>query len=157
MPSGVGPNIIIPGGQGMWKSITGQSVWDSQNKGLPPMFGTDPMGSGSRTVDWGKSGGFTSYGPQSTQYQKPGFALGDPFSAGGNIALYGHPYDPNAGQSAYERFNDAGDSYLRRYGTDLYGPQGNIIGLSPEHSAGLRSFQDLGGRDQSGNPLYGSQ
>jgi len=157
MPSGVGPNIIIPGGQGMWKSITGQSVWDSQNKGLPPMFGTDPMGSGSRTVDWGKSGGFTSYGPQSTQYQKPGFALGDPFSAGGNIALYGHTYDPNAGQSAYERFNDAGDSYLRRYGTDLYGPQGNIIGLSPEHSAGLRSFQDLGGRDQSGNPLYGSQ
>ena len=121
------------------------------------MFGTDPMGAANRTMDYGRLGGFTSYGPQSTQYQKPGFALGDPSGAGLNTALFGSSYNPAAGQSAYDRFNDAGASYLRRYGTDLYGPQGNIIGLSPEHSAGLRSFQDLGGRDQSGNPLYGSQ
>ena len=157
MPSGVGPNIIIPGGQGMWKSITGQSVWDSQDKGMPPMFGTDPLGSGSRTVDWGKGGGFVSRGPQGYGYQAPNIPGGDPSGAGLNSALFGSSYNPAAGQSAYDRFNDAGASYLRRYGTDLYGPQGNIIGLSPEHSAGLRSFQDLGGRDQAGNPLYGSQ
>jgi hypothetical protein len=141
----------------LWANLTGTQIDPNRTPPVQNWFGTDPMGGAARAMDWGRLGGFTSYGPQGTTYQKPGFALGDPAGAGLNTALFGSSYNPAAGQSAYDRFNDAGASYLRRYGTDLYGPQGNIIGLSPEHSAGLRSFQDLGGRDASGNPLYGSQ
>jgi hypothetical protein len=192
MSSGIGPNLILPGGQGLWQAITGQSVWDTQ-KGPPPIFGTDPMGAGNRTIDWGKAGGFVSGGPQSYNYQAPNFPFGqDPMGAGGNTALFGHTYNPAAGQSAYERFNDSGSSYLRRFGTDVrvnpndpnqtplqpeldaqgnpvgfgqgvspnsayYDPKAKLVLMSPERSAGLRSAQDLGGRDQGGNPLYGSQ
>jgi hypothetical protein len=157
MATGIGLVGILPGMKQMWGNLTGNPLNPNIDPASQNWFGNDPMGAGNNTINYGRLGGFTSRGPQSTQYQPSGMPLGDPFGAGGNTALFGHTYDPNAGQSAYERFNDAGNSYLRRYGTDLYGPQGNIIGLSPEHSAGLRSFQDLGGRDQSGNPLYGSQ
>jgi len=155
--SGIGPTFILPGGRQLWGNITGTIPDPNKTPAFQNWFGVDPMGSGARTMDWGRAGGFVSSGPQSFNYQAPNFMGGDPAGAGVNAALYGHTYNPAAGQSAYERFNDAGDSYIRRFGTDLYGPQGNIIGLSPEHSAGLRSFQDLGGRDQAGNPLYGSQ
>jgi hypothetical protein len=158
MASGLGPNFILPIGKGFLQQLTGQAPTPGQPWGQGQQwFSPGAMQRAGGALDYGALGGWSSSGPQSTSYQKPGFPLGDPAGAGLNTALFGHTYDPNAGQSAYERFNDAGDSYLRRFGTDLYGPQGNIIGLSPEHSAGLRSFQDLGGRDASGNPLYGSQ
>jgi len=157
MASGIGPTFILPGGRQLWGNLTGTVPDPNKTPAFQQWFGNDPMGAGNNTINYGRLGGFVSRGPQSTQYQAPNTPLGDPAGAGLNTALFGSSYNPAAGQSAYERFNDAGDSYLRRYGTDLYGPQGNIIGLSPEHSAGLRSFQDLGGRDQAGNPLYGSQ
>jgi len=157
MASGIGLVGILPGMKQLWGNLTGNPLSPNVDPAAQNWFGTDPMAAGARTMDWGRLGGFVSRGPQSTAYQAPNTPLGDPAGAGLNTALFGHTYNPAAGQSAYERFTDAGDSYLRRYGTDLYGPQGNIIGLSPEHSAGLRSFQDLGGRDQAGNPLYGSQ
>src|SRR5580765_6208796 len=110
MASGIGPNFILPGGRQLWQGLTG---WNPNPNDAPPplaAFGTDPMGAAGRTMDYGRLGGFTSYGPQSTQYQKPGFALGDPSGAGLNTALFGSSYNPAAGQSAYDRFNDSGSS-----------------------------------------------
>src|SRR4030095_11909844 len=157
MASGIGPTFILPGGRQLWGNLTGTIPDPNTTPPFENWFGTDPLGAGGRTMDWGRAGGFVSSGPQSFNYQAPNFVGGDPAGAGVNAALYGHTYNPAAGQSAYERFMDAGDSYLRRYGTDLRDAQGNLIGLSPEHSAGLRTFQNAGGRDAAGNPLYGSQ
>jgi hypothetical protein len=138
----------------MWKSITGQSVWDSQNNGLPPMFGTDPLGSGSQTVDYGKQGLFVSRGPQSTMYdptaqwaqiQTPVGARGALFGGGGGM--------PGFGQGAYDRFNDSGSSYLRRYGTDVReDPAHPGIALQPEIDA---HGNPVGfGQGVSPNPAY---
>jgi hypothetical protein len=176
----------------LWGNLTNNPLDPKIDPAKQNWFGADPMGAGARTMDWGRMGGWTSYGPQSTQYQKPGFALGDPAGAGLNSALFGSSFNPAAGQSAYDRFNDAGSSYLRRYGTDVrvdpndpnqtplqpeldargnpvgfgqgvspnpayYDPKATLKLMSPERSAGLRSAQDLGGRDAAGNPVYGSQ
>src|SRR4030095_150623 len=150
MASGIGPTFILPGGRQLWGNLTGTIPDPNKTPPFENWFGTDPMGAGGRTMDWGRAGGFVSSGPQSFNYQAPNFVGGDPAGAGVNAALYGHTYHTAAGESAYERFNDAGASYLRRYGTDLRDAQGNLIGLSPEHSAGLRTFQNARGRDADG-------
>jgi len=153
MASGIGPNFILPGGRQLWQGLTG---WNPNPNDAPPplaAFGTDPMGAAGRTMDYGRLGGFTSYGPQSTQYQKPGFALGDPSGAGLNTALFGSSYNPAAGQSAYDRFNDSGSSYLRRYGTDVReDPAHPGIALQPEIDA---HGNPVGfGQGVSPNPAY---
>ena len=128
MASGIGPTFILPGGRQLWQNITGSYPTPGNIPEPQNWFGTDPMGAGGRTMDWGRVGGFVSRGPQSMAYQAPNTPLGDPFGAGGNAALYGHTYNPAAGQSAYERFFDSGDSYLRRMGTDLRrDAQGNTV------------------------------
>jgi hypothetical protein len=158
MASGVGPNLILPGGEGIWRSITGQGVFDSQKHGVPSMFGTDPLGAGNNTINYGRLGGFVSRGPQSTQYTPSGMPLGDAGGAGLMGSLFGSSYNPQFGQSAYDRFNDAGASYMRRYATDAVDPvTGKTVILSPERSAGLRSGQLFGGRGETGQPLFGSQ
>ena len=110
MPSGIGPNLILPevANSGEHHRDASRSEQDSADAEL---VRHRPHGCG-RPGPWitAASGGFTSYGPQGTAYQKPDFALGDPLGAGCNTALFGHTYNPAAGQSAYERFNDAGDS-----------------------------------------------
>jgi hypothetical protein len=143
------------------------------------------MDAAARTQDWGRLGGFVSRGPQSTTYQRSGIPLGEAGGAGLQGALFGSSYDPSFGQSAYQRFQDTGDSYLRRYGTDIKADDagnavlpmldahGNQVGFgqgvapnpayatakllieSPERSAGQRSGALFGGRDATGAPING--
>lgn len=158
MPSGIGPNLILPYGGGIGQSITGLTPFQAQQRGIPGLFGTNPMGTVRNTMDYGTLGGWTSRGPQSMTYQRPGIPLGDPMGAGGNAALFGGSYNPAfAGMGAYERFADVADSYRRRFATDVTDANGNVVLLSPERSAGLRSGQLYGGRGVTGEPLTGVQ
>src|SRR5580765_1328634 len=118
----LGKDFILPLAGGVVGQLTGE-IPNFQNGPFGTKFnwfGPDLMNRAGNTLNYGALGGWTSQGPQSTQYQRPNFPLGtDPAGAGLNTALFGHTYHPNAGQSSYERFNDSGNSYLRRYGTDV--------------------------------------
>jgi hypothetical protein len=137
----------------MWRSITGQGVFDSQ-RNPPQMFGSDPLGYGNRTIDYGRQGLFVSRGPQSTMYdpaaqwsqiQTPVGTRGALFGGGGGM--------PGFGQGAYDRYNDSGSSYLRRYGTDVrVDPLHPDVALQPEldaHGNGVGFGQGV-----SPNPAY---
>jgi hypothetical protein len=152
MSQGVGPNLILPGGEAMWRSITGQGVFDSQ-KNPPQMFGSDPLGYGNRTIDYGRQGLFVSRGPQSTQYDPTAQWSQIQTPAGVRGALFGASGSPGFGQSSYDRFNDSGSSYLRRYGTDVReDPMHPGIALQPEIDA---HGNPVGfGQGVSPNPAY---
>lgn len=120
MASGLGPNFILPLGQ----QVVGNLIGNKPSTGAPigaNWFGSDPMEWGGQVMDAGRRGDLISRGPQSGTWTTPEQGawnqIGTPH--GINSALFGSSYNPSAGQGAYERFNDVGDSYLRRYGTDV--------------------------------------
>jgi hypothetical protein len=122
MASGLGPNLILPVAQGFLGNLTGQSPVGGQpwNAGAN-WFSPDVMARAGQTLDWGSQGRFVSRGPQSGTWTPPTEGSWNQISTpyGVNSALFGSSFNPAAGQSAYDRFNDAGSSYLRRYGTDV--------------------------------------
>ena len=69
-----------------------------------------------------------------------------PIRRGGNTALYGrHTTTPTPGRAPTSASTMPATLTCVAMRHRPLRPAGNIIGLSPEHSAGLRSFQDLGG------------
>ena len=41
MPSGIGPNLILPGGRQLWANITGTQVDPNKTPPMQNWFGTD--------------------------------------------------------------------------------------------------------------------
>ena len=97
-----------------------------------------------------QEGGFQATGPQyggnfgmMAQYQ-PGFLNNQ--TAGSLAAYYGGQMPGGQGQGAFDRFNDAEGSYMRRYATGVPGQY-----PSWEQLTGERGAATLGGYDPSGN------
>jgi len=157
MASGLGPNFILPLGQQFVGNLIGNKPTVNGSYPMQDWFGQDPMEWGGATMDAGRRGQLLSRGPQSATWQTPQQGAWNQISTpyGINTALFGNSFNPNAGQSAYDRFTDVGNSYLRRYGTDVKDAQGNVILASPERGAGYRSGAQFGGRNAFDQPLTG--
>src|SRR5215471_4364751 len=123
MASGIGPIAILPGIRQVWQNMGGGWLDPNQRPPVENWFGTDPTGAGNRTIDWGQQGLFVSRGPQSTTYDPTAQWSQIQTPVGLRGALFG---GDGFGQSSYSRFQDAGDSYLRRYGTNLVVKDGQI-------------------------------
>src|SRR5262245_9832265 len=131
MASGLGPNLILPTARYWLTNLMGFDPTQLGRARPDPMgwFGPNPMEGMSNAMQRGRAGLWTSVGPQGTKYQPDYFHGGSqvPTSAGVNAALFGSSYNPAFGQSAYDRFADAGDSYLRRFGTNLVVKNGQSV------------------------------
>jgi hypothetical protein len=152
MASGVGDVFILPRVKDLWdKQLTKQ--------GPGGWFGggpQGPMGDVSNAMDYGRQGLWQSRGPQSTTWDPNAQWSQIQTPTGGTGALFGSSYGQGFGQGAYERFQDVGNSYLRRYGTDVTDPEtGQLLIASPERGAGFRSGAQFGGRSAFNDPFTG--
>ena len=122
MASGIGNVGILPGLQDIWHNLTGGPLGVGTPAGNQGWFGPHPMQNVGAVMDMGARGQLISRGPQSNTWTPPTQqsdwnAISTPY--GINSALFGNSFAPGAGQGAYNRFQDSGNSYLRRYGTNL--------------------------------------
>src|SRR5690606_12996388 len=101
---------------------------------------------------------FVSRGPQSTQWDPNAQWSSIRTPTGVTGALFGSSYGQGFGQGAYDRFQNAEQSYMNRFATDLVDPNtGQVIAFSPERGAGARSVSTFGGRNSFNDPLTGSE